>query len=98
MIASGQSSVDPMELLSSAAMAKLIECLRQVYDDIILDLPPVGEVGDALTAARVTDGIILEIRQGCCDRDALQSAVGQLEYMGARILGVVLILLLNRNP
>ena len=98
VIASGQSSVDPMELLSSAAMAKLIECLRQVYDDIILDLPPVGEVGDALTAARVTDGIILEIRQGSCSRDTLQSAVGQLEYMGARILGVVLILLLNRNP
>lgn len=90
VIAPGRSAVDPMELLSSAAMAKLVERLREVYDDILLDLPPVGEVGDALTAAKLTDGMILVVRQGSCSRDALCSAVEQLEYMGARILGVVL--------
>ena len=67
----------------------MIELLRQRYDDIILDLPPVGEVGDALAVAKLTDGMLIVVRQNYCDRLALNSAIRQFEFVDAKILGIV---------
>lgn len=88
-ISSGRTPPNPMELLSSRRMALMIERLRQNYDYIILDLPPVGEVGDALAAAKLTDGMLMVVRQNYCDRIALNSAIRQFEFVDAKILGIV---------
>ena len=88
-ISAGSTPPNPMELLSSNRMSKMIELLRQRYDYIILDLPPVGEVGDALAVAKMTDGMLLVVRQNYCDRIALNSAVRQFTFVDAKILGVV---------
>ena len=80
---------NPMELLSSLKMEKMLNQLRQTYDYIILDLPPVGEVSDALVAAKLTDGMLLVVRQNYCNRIALNSAVRQFEFVDTKILGVV---------
>ena len=89
VIAAGRTPPNPMELLSSARMEKMIGLLRQSYDYIILDLPPVGEVGDALAIAKMTDGMLLVVRQNYCNRVALSAAVRQFEFVDAKILGVV---------
>ena len=89
-ISSGCVPPNPMELLSSSRMEKMLATLRETYDYIILDLPPVGEVGDALAAAKLTDGILLVVRQHYCNRFALNAAVRQFEFVDAKILGVVL--------
>ena len=89
VISSGRMPPNPMELLGSAKMEKVLVQLRESYDYIILDLPPVGEVGDALVAAKLTDGMLIVVRQDCCDRIALNKAVRQLELVDAKILGVV---------
>jgi len=88
-ISSGRTPPNPMELLSSRRMALMIERLRQNYDYIILDLPPVGEVGDALAAAKLTDGMLIVVRQNYCDRIALNSAIRQFEFVDAKVLGIV---------
>ena len=88
-IASGHIPPNPMELLSSPRMSRMLELLRQKYDYILLDLPPVGEVGDALAVAKLTDGMLMVVRQDCCSRTALDNAIRQLEFVGAKILGVV---------
>ena len=88
-ISSGRIPPNPMELLSSAKMERMINLLREKYDYIILDLPPVGEVGDALAAAKLTDGLLVVVRQDYCDRIALNSAIRQFEFVDAKILGVV---------
>ena len=67
----------------------MVDLLRQRYDYIILDLPPVGEVGDALAVAKLTDGMLIVVRQNYCDRIALNSAIRQFEFVDAKILGVV---------
>ncbi len=90
VIASGGMPPNPMELLSSNRMEKMVAFLKEKYDYIILDLPPVGEVGDALAAARFTDGMLLVVRQNYCDRVSLGYAVSQLEFVDAKILGTVL--------
>ena len=88
-ISAGSMPPNPMELLSSRRMQKMLEVLRQRYDYIILDLPPVGEVGDALAVAQLTDGMLIVVRQNYCDRIALNSAVRQFEFVDAKILGIV---------
>ena len=88
-ISSGRTPPNPMELLSSTRMKKMLAYLRSNYDYIILDLPPVGEVGDALAAAPLTDGMLLVVRQNYCDRIVLNHTVRQFEFVDAKILGVV---------
>ena len=88
-ISAGSTPPNPMELLSSRRMEKMIEILRQRYDYIILDLPPVGEVGDALAVAKLTDGMLIVVRQNYCDRLALNSAIRQFEFVDSKILGIV---------
>ena len=89
VIAAGHNPPNPMELLSSSRMEKMLNLLRQNYDYIILDLPPVGEVGDALAVAKLTDGILLVVRRNYCNRPALSAAVRQFEFIESKILGVV---------
>lgn len=89
VIAAGRVPPNPIELLSSDKMSQLIERLRECYDYIILDLPPVGEVSDAIVAAKLVDGILMIVCQNYCSRGALAHAVEQFGFVESRILGVV---------
>lgn len=90
VVAAGRNPPNPIELLSSQRMQELLDKLRANYDYIVLDLPPVGEVSDALVAAKLVDGILLVVRQNYCDRRALSNAVEQFRFVDTRVLGVVL--------
>ena len=89
VISAGRMPPNPVELLSSVRMRKLMALLREKYAYIILDLPPIAEVSDALAIADQADGMILVVRQNMCDRNKLAAAIRQLEFLNAKILGVV---------
>ena len=89
VITAGQNPPNPVELLSSARMKKALEYMRQNFDFVILDMPPVGEVSDAMAVANDTDGILLVVRQNYCDRNVLAETVQQFDFIGAKTLGVV---------
>lgn len=89
VIAAGQNPPNPIELLSSARMTKFLQILRERYDYVIVDLPPVGEVSDAMAVAKETDGMLLVVRQNYCDRVVLKDAVRQFDFINAKMLGVV---------
>lgn len=89
VISAGQNPPNPNELLSSANMHAAMDILRQNYDYILLDLPPVGEVSDAMTVSNVTDGILLVVRENYCNRQVLADTVHQFEYINAKLLGIV---------
>ena len=90
VVTAGQNPPNPVELLSSARMHRAISILRKEYDYVILDLPPVGEVTDAMAVAKLTDGILLVVRQNYCDRVVLSDAVRQFEFVDSKLLGFVL--------
>ncbi len=90
VIVSGRNPPNPLELLSSAKMERAIQKLREAFDYIILDLPPVGEVSDALVASKLVDGMLLVVRQDYCNTVSLSSTVSQFEFIDTRILGVVI--------
>lgn len=81
---------NPMELLSSKRMGEVVQVAREFYDYVILDLPPVGEVSDALAVSKLVDGVLCVARQHYCNKLRLGDAVQQFEYVNAHILGVVM--------
>lgn len=89
VVSAGRNPPNPVELLSSEKMGELLGILRGTYDYVILDLPPVGEVSDALAVAKLTDGMLLVIRQNYCNRNAVRSVVRQFAFVESKILGVV---------
>lgn len=90
IVAAGNNPPNPIELLSSGKMKRMLEMLKESYDYIILDLPPVGEVSDAMVAAKLADGVLLVARQNYCDRRAFRDVVSQFEFIQARILGIMI--------
>lgn len=90
VILSGDIPPNPSELLSSPRMARFIEELKQKYDMIILDTPPVNVVIDAVVLSPLTEGVVFLIRANYTERGAVIHAVEQLEYAKAKILGFVL--------
>ena len=90
VITAGLNPPNPVELLSSARMEAALATLRKHYDYVVLDLPPVGEVTDAMAVAKKTDGMLLVVRQNYCDRIVLADAVQQFAFIDSKILGVVM--------
>jgi len=90
VISSGDIPPNPSELLGAQSCGILIEVLSSDYDFIILDLPPVTEVADALVASKLTDGMLMVVRKNYANKHALANAIHQLKYVDAKILGIVL--------
>lgn len=89
VIPSGDIPPNPSELLSSERMTRLLDVLKEHYDYIILDLPPVTAVSDAVIASRMVDGMVVVVRSDHAERRALAETIRQLRQVNARILGFV---------
>ena len=89
IIFAGQTPPNPSELLASDNFSRLIESVENHYAFIILDLPPVCEVSDALIVSKLVDGLILVVRQDYTRNTDLAYAMRQLGYVDAKILGFV---------
>lgn len=90
IIPGGEITDHPSELLNSNRFQKLVEVVSSAYDYVILDLPPVGPVIDAVMVTKCTDGLLVVIRENHCPRFVLDDCVEQLRYAKANILGFVL--------
>ena len=89
VITAGNNPPNPVELLSSNRMSKALEKFKAEYDYIILDLPPIGEVTDAMAASKHTDGMIIVSRMNYGNRNMLADALGEFDFVDAKILGIV---------
>ena len=90
LVTSGELPDNPSEILGSKNFLQLLKVVSEVYDVVILDLPPVNAVIDAAIVSQLTDGLILIIREDHCPRFVLQDCMEQLKYAKANILGFVM--------
>ena len=81
---------NPSEMLSSKKIRDFIESLREYYDYIFIDAPPIGIVTDAGIISTFTDGCIFVVGAGEADIEMAKVSKERLEKVGANILGVVL--------
>ncbi len=90
MVFAGPVPPNPSELLGSESFEALIAKVRELFDMVIVDTPPLGSVIDAAVAAKKCDGTILIIENNSVSYRFAQNVKDQLEKSGSRILGVVL--------
>lgn len=90
IIPGGEASAHPSEMLNSSRFKKLLEVVSTVFDYVIVDLPPVNAVVDAVNVSKYVDGLVVVIREDHCPRYVLSECVEQLRYAKANILGFVM--------
>lgn len=90
LLTSGVRPPNPAELLSSARMRNLIDKLKEEFEYIIIDTPPVLAVTDAQIISQYADGCLLVAASGEADREAASRAKDLLAKVDAKIIGVVL--------
>jgi len=90
IITTGTKPPNPAELLASEKMRLFLDKLKDEFEYIILDTPPVLMVTDAQLLSRFADGVVLVVSSSEVERDAAKKAKELLEKVNAKILGVVL--------
>jgi succinoglycan biosynthesis transport protein ExoP len=90
LLPSGKLPPNPSELLGSDAMVQLLERLRDRFDVVIVNTPPLLPVTDAAVLSAHADGVLVVVRAGRTTRQQLSLAMRALHAVGARVLGTVL--------
>lgn len=90
ILPAGSIPPNPSELLSSRAMAGLVEEFKQRYDVILLDTAPILSVADAAILARLADGALVIADRTKVHRAQLAQTLDSLDKSGAQVLGIVL--------
>lgn len=89
LIPSGAVPPNPSEILGSKKMSKALEELRNYFDIILLDSPPVLVVSDLHVLASTIDGILLVASYGVTEKNAILRAKESIVKVGGKVLGVV---------
>jgi capsular exopolysaccharide synthesis family protein len=89
-VSSGSSTLDPTEFIGSTKMREMLSSVRQHYDYILVDSPPVLAVSDALLLSTMVDGVVVVIGGRGTPRDTVKHACSRLHYAHAKILGTML--------
>ena len=90
VLTAGSHSGSAPALVGSARMRTLLSEVREQFDLVILDTPPVNILTDAALLGVNADGVIVVVRAGSTDAAALQYAIEQLKHVRAPALGIVM--------
>ena len=90
ILLAGEIPPNPSELLGSPRMEAVLNGLRESFDYIIIDLPPVNIVSDALAISGLITGMVIVIREDYTEKKELQNCFRQLKLSNVNVLGCVL--------
>ncbi|MGI6498419.1 MAG: CpsD/CapB family tyrosine-protein kinase [Oscillospiraceae bacterium] len=90
VILAGDIPPTPSELLGSIRMKQLLERLKENFDYIIMDTPPITAVTDTTVLVPQSSGVLFIVRSRYSDHDSVAYALSQLRHANANILGFVL--------
>ena len=90
VLTAGAIPPNPAEILSSEKMKNLIEDLKNIYDYIFIDTPPIGLVTDAGVLSSFIDGVVLVVKSESIEKKYLEETKKKLDAVDARILGAIL--------
>lgn len=89
-IPAGSTSTRPSELVGSAVLRDGLHSLREIFDTIIIDSPPVLAVTDAVVISTLCDATVVVCNANSTDRQALNVTRQTLEAVGINVAGVIL--------
>jgi capsular exopolysaccharide synthesis family protein len=94
LISGGSIPPNPTALVGSKRMYEILTLLREDYDYILIDSPPIVPVTDAVLLSTMVDGVVLVVSGQGTPKQVVKAARSRLSYARAKVLGVVL----NRAP
>ena len=90
ILTSGKIPPNPAELLASPRMDKLLSFVKEHYDCVFIDTPPVNLVTDATVFAQKSTGYILIVKANVSDNSDVKTALSNIESIDGNVLGVIL--------
>lgn len=90
VITAGTIPPNPAELLDSRPMEVTLKTMRDYFDYVIVDLPPIMAVSDTLVVSKYLDGIVVVVRENICDKKSLAETVRQIRFSQTKLLGFVM--------
>lgn len=87
ILTAGDVPPNPSELLGSERMDEIISHAKTYCDYIIVDLPPVTAVSDALALSKLLDGIVLVVRNNYASKNAIKETLRQIKLVDLKIIG-----------
>ena len=87
---SGKGVGAPSDMVTSARVPKLFAQLREQFDLVVIDSPPVLAASETVVLSTSADGVVLVVRAGHTDREVVQHAVHQIASTGGHLVGAVL--------
>ncbi len=94
----GRENINSTELLSSPRMAQLLDRLKDRYDHIFIDTPPVINVTDASILGALSDQTVMVVRLSKTPSDLVERAKRLLRAANCEVAGVVLTHQVNPSP
>jgi capsular exopolysaccharide synthesis family protein len=86
----GPRPPNPADLIAAPSMAKILQEVRQRFEHVVLDSPPLLLVTDATLLSTLVDGVVLVVESGVTASGAIVRAHKIVETAGGKILGTVL--------
>jgi len=90
VITSGKIPGNPSELLGTERMFNFISSLEERWNIILIDSPPIVAVTDAMIVSKAIDGLVLVVKAGKTQLEALSHTVSIIDQIGANLSGIVL--------
>lgn len=90
IIPSGDLPPNPSELLGSRRMESILKLMAEKFDYIVVDLPPVNIVSDALAISNLITGMVIVIREDYTEKKELEACFRLLKLSNVNVLGTVL--------
>lgn len=90
VLTAGPIPPNPAELLSSKRFAEFLTRMREQFDYVLLDAPPVGPVTDPVVLSTQTDGVLLVLDAQNTRKNSVRQSVRSLQAVGGNVLGTVM--------
>jgi capsular exopolysaccharide synthesis family protein len=90
VLASGEVPANPTELLQSDAAVTILGTLRDSYDAVIINAPPLNLFTDSALIASMSEATLLVVRHGHTTQEQVRRSMQRLQHVNAPLAGVVL--------
>ncbi len=81
---------NPADIIASKRFRRLVEALRETFQYVIFDTPPVGAFVDAAEVGHLSDGVLFVVRENFAKRAEVQAAFDQLRRAEVNVIGAVM--------
>ncbi len=88
VITAGKKIINPAVIIDSKALATLIKELKEEYDYVLVDTPPVLICSEAQTISKLCDGVIYNVAMNQTKKNDVKEAIKTLKFANAKVIGV----------